>query len=84
MNELTRINSSAIGCQQQGSIYIMLLFFNYIRSKTMNIKPSKYLQHETYSQMEKRLKRRDNILTAIAILLPVAFIFFFNLYLINL
>ena len=43
----------------------------------MNIRPSKYLQHETYSQMEKRLKRRDNILIAIALLLPMAFIFFF-------
>jgi hypothetical protein len=50
----------------------------------MNIRPSKYLQHETYSQMEKRLKRRDNILIAIALLLPMAFIFFFNYYLIHL
>jgi hypothetical protein len=39
------------------------------------------MEHETYQEMERRLKRRDNILIAIAILLPVAFIFFFNYYL---
>jgi len=42
------------------------------------------MKHETYKQMEKRLKIRDNILVAIALLLPLAFIFFFNYYLIYL
>ena len=39
---------------------------------------------ETYEQMEKRLNRNAWIGIGIAILLPIAFILFFNLYLINL
>jgi len=41
------------------------------------------MKHETYQEMERRLDRRNWILIGIAILLPVAFILFFNLFLFN-
>ena len=50
----------------------------------MNIRPTKYKQHETYEQMEKRINRREWFMIAIALLLPIAFILFFNYYIINL
>ena len=37
----------------------------------------------TYREMERRLKRRTWIGIAIAFILPIAFILFFNLYLIG-
>ena len=42
------------------------------------------MKTETYKEMEKRLERNAWIGIGIAILLPIAFIVFFNLYIINL
>ena len=41
------------------------------------------MKNETYQEMEKRLERRSWIGIGIAIILPIAFIVFFNLYLIG-
>jgi hypothetical protein len=42
------------------------------------------MKTETYKEMEKRLERNAWIGIGIAILLPIAFIVFFNSYIINL
>lgn len=42
------------------------------------------MKTETYKEMEKRLNRNAWVGIGIAILLPVAFILFFNFYMINL
>jgi hypothetical protein len=42
------------------------------------------MKNETYEQFEKRLNRNSWIGIAIALLLPLAFIVFFNLYIVGL